>query len=387
MEPQYGYQPAPYNAGGTNTQTINAQWQQRAILGSVVIGLATLAYFVVTGVQMRQSTGVLTINSSDPKAALSIGQDTAAVKQIGTGSATVRLKPGTYQVMASDGASGQSTEVTVTKQKTSTAKLELDTAVPVTTVANYSAQSLYPAADGNLYFLNLLEDMPYVYNLATKAARPYMSNVVNNANITWLSPTRLISESSDGTFTYVNNGEANVITFDDDASPANIISINQEGKLAYVGEETGVHKAVSPTEIAENIGIAWNNSARASVAPDGTILVYTPDDFTGRKDTAQLYAGDTKSDLPEALGGIDHIQRHVCVRHCHSPKHPYNQHDSYQWWQCIMARQQDIAVRLRRRYLEILYGCQKIRQVSCHRRQPRKPAAFCDGRRWQNGLL
>lgn len=93
------------------------------VLYCLVIVLA--AWQIIPAFNTYKSTGVLEVNASTSSAQLSISQENHQAAIIGTGSAKVRLLPGTYQVAAIDSGSRASAVVTVYKGRTTHSSLNV----------------------------------------------------------------------------------------------------------------------------------------------------------------------------------------------------------------------------------------------------------------------
>lgn len=80
-----------------------------------MVGLLA-AYLLVSAVLIRQTTGVLQVKSGDSRALLSVTATSRQAQIIGTGSARVRLAPGTYQVSANHDGKQDTALVKITKK-------------------------------------------------------------------------------------------------------------------------------------------------------------------------------------------------------------------------------------------------------------------------------
>jgi hypothetical protein len=81
---------------------------------------------IVPAIKTHDRTGVLVVTSSLATAQLSISQNDRQAANIGTGSAKVRLYPGTYQVVASGSGNHTSAIVVVHAKQTTRSSLNLN---------------------------------------------------------------------------------------------------------------------------------------------------------------------------------------------------------------------------------------------------------------------
>jgi TusA-related sulfurtransferase len=89
--------------------------------GSLIIVLIVLIFcvFQVTGAfATSRDTGVLNVLSTDAGATITIGKTGYESTNVGTGSAHIRLTPGTYQVIASDNKNQATKMVTIHSKQT-----------------------------------------------------------------------------------------------------------------------------------------------------------------------------------------------------------------------------------------------------------------------------
>jgi hypothetical protein len=75
-------------------------------------------WIVVATIITSQNTGILQIRSANPKAGLIISQNNRQALLVGTGTARVRLKPGSYQISATYGGKQANGVATVYKDRT-----------------------------------------------------------------------------------------------------------------------------------------------------------------------------------------------------------------------------------------------------------------------------
>lgn len=85
------------------------------------LSLLVFAYFVWSGIEIDNTTGILRVNS--PGATLTITDPNYESTNIGYGAASVRLRPGTYQVIATKGREQTIVDATVIKHRTTSKKI------------------------------------------------------------------------------------------------------------------------------------------------------------------------------------------------------------------------------------------------------------------------
>jgi hypothetical protein len=93
-----------------------------------------LVYQILYVVVVAQKTGVLDVRSSEPKSQISISRVDKGVQLIGTGSARIRLAPGTYQLYAIYAGRHTISFVTVQKKHTANSYLNLSSSPTLPTV-------------------------------------------------------------------------------------------------------------------------------------------------------------------------------------------------------------------------------------------------------------
>jgi hypothetical protein len=103
-----------------NNHSLNIRHLLSLVLGAVII---LFIYSVTADILIDKSTGLLDVSSTDKNAGLTISQPNTQATSIGRGSTSIRLKPGTYQVFASD--NGYQTFSTVQISKTQTDNVRL----------------------------------------------------------------------------------------------------------------------------------------------------------------------------------------------------------------------------------------------------------------------
>jgi len=92
---------------------------------SIVIGLVFLGLYIFYAYRVVQGTGLLTITTSDLHATITISGNKTTAAIIGTGNTKVRLKPGSYLIVAGNQGMQASQVVTVSKGNKADIKLQL----------------------------------------------------------------------------------------------------------------------------------------------------------------------------------------------------------------------------------------------------------------------
>jgi hypothetical protein len=110
------------------------------IVVAYILVLAFGAWQIVPAVSLSGKTGVLEISASTGSAKLSLSQDSSQAVVIGTGSAKLRLNPGTYLIVATDSGNRASAVAVVRQGATTTSSLKLknNTTQHVKTIADVS---------------------------------------------------------------------------------------------------------------------------------------------------------------------------------------------------------------------------------------------------------
>jgi hypothetical protein len=75
---------------------------KRFLLFFIFLIIFICGYGIISAVIIGQTTGILHIKSSDANSALIISQSNRQAKVLGKGAASVRLKPGVYEISASN---------------------------------------------------------------------------------------------------------------------------------------------------------------------------------------------------------------------------------------------------------------------------------------------
>jgi hypothetical protein len=161
---------------------------RRAFLLRLIVVLIVVycIYTVVAAIITDQTTGLLDISSSDQQAGLTISQTNRQAVAIGTGTAHVRLKPGAYQVTASDTGYQVSATVQIYKKRTTTSSLTLvSTELSPNSSSLFSqlpivgAASLYEISTGKQAVKNGSSNI-VVITASTPQARQYALQWIRN---------------------------------------------------------------------------------------------------------------------------------------------------------------------------------------------------------------
>jgi hypothetical protein len=117
---------------------------RRLFFWGVIVIVAVCLYELAMAIITARTTGEIRVSANDSHAALSISQPGRGAAIIGIGKAGARLKPGSYQVSASDGAALASKTVTIAKHRSSEVSLNLKDSVqlPSTASINFVGQDV-----------------------------------------------------------------------------------------------------------------------------------------------------------------------------------------------------------------------------------------------------
>jgi hypothetical protein len=100
-------------------------------ISNIVLALVIVAVLVMVGLTLQtvRATGVLRLTTDDASAILAISGTDQGSEYIGQGDANVRLKPGTYDVSATDQGTTVTTSVTIAKQQKVTKYFEVNSQI------------------------------------------------------------------------------------------------------------------------------------------------------------------------------------------------------------------------------------------------------------------
>lgn len=152
---------------------------------------------VIQAVNSKNSTGILAVQTSDKTSAISISATNTQAALIGTGSAKVRLKPGSYFVMAQTKGLRATQTVVISLHKTTKISLKITNITPV--IASPASITFINAASLLNYGLSSsqvssLKQLFFTYSPSAKTiaidANTIQSGPRNpNSTTTWFSLT------------------------------------------------------------------------------------------------------------------------------------------------------------------------------------------------------
>ena len=105
-------------------------------------------------IQTVRTTGVLRLTTNDSSAILAISGIDEGSEYIGQGSANVRLKPGTYEVSATDQGTIVTTSVTITKQQKTSKYFNVSSQIERTQKYNSLIAQLPQIGPASIYEVN-----------------------------------------------------------------------------------------------------------------------------------------------------------------------------------------------------------------------------------------
>lgn len=111
-----------------------------AVLISAVI-LAWCVYLIVSAVITSKTTGILVVKSVQPKASISISQPGHGAQFIGVDNATVRLKPGVYNLATYVNGKETVTTANIKKGQTTNATLDVERSFTIPSVDDVEFQN------------------------------------------------------------------------------------------------------------------------------------------------------------------------------------------------------------------------------------------------------
>jgi uncharacterized protein with FMN-binding domain len=298
MEPQYNNQ----MAGLPSDQTY--QRKNRLIIIIVAITLAIGLIAIIASVVRSLGAGTLDATASSAKAKILVQGPDGKTNTIGTGHATAKLKPGDYRVTADDNGAQASLTVTIQKGKTTKAKLDIQKGVPIQRVANYSARSLYVAADSSLFIVNDKDNLLYHFFIGDSEAKPYLTNYNPVVRTYWSSPTQFIFKKNDDSLTLVNNGQTSTLNFAGNPAVTDSLSFDPTGGYAFITSSNDIAVAAGIGQPLRKIGIANTTDSTTSIAPDGSVLIATPSSGNGQVNPSRLYKNGTSVELPKDLNSL-----------------------------------------------------------------------------------
>lgn len=106
------------------------------LLVAYALVIALGVWQAIPALKTKGQTGVLTISANSASAQISISQENHQARIVGTGNATVRLNPGTYQIVATGSGNRASAVVNVRKGQGSNSSLKLTSPPHQRTIAD-----------------------------------------------------------------------------------------------------------------------------------------------------------------------------------------------------------------------------------------------------------
>lgn len=115
---------------------------KRNLNTAVILINIILAIIIVISLALAiktiHTTGLLILSSTDSSAVFSVSRDGSGAQVVGTGSARIRLKPGTYLVAANNTNKSATKVVTITTGQTSSVNLTPSSQTPLSSLSNIS---------------------------------------------------------------------------------------------------------------------------------------------------------------------------------------------------------------------------------------------------------
>jgi hypothetical protein len=133
-----------------NPSTNARSGREKLIWLVIIFVILGSMYIVATAYLDRINTGVLDIVASKDAALISVSSTGSQASVLGTGSASVRLKPGTYRVVATTTDREAIKIVKVCKQQRSSLRLLLEPSARVPSVDNIEFEGLNSLVDAGL---------------------------------------------------------------------------------------------------------------------------------------------------------------------------------------------------------------------------------------------
>jgi hypothetical protein len=252
-------------------------------------------------------TGTLVV-SADNNGQLTLVSPNEKDKSLGKGSATVRLKPGNYQVVAANNDNKAAQNVTIRKQQKTTVQLHIRKTVPVQKLAKYSGYNVF-AQDEHLYFVEATQRVLYDFSIQSGLGRPYLTNINDVAAVHWVSARQFFYRDPILNWAYVDNSVIRPVEFANLPSDPASFSVNASGAHAFVSTNKDVVTAANPVANPQRIDTANASNTQTAISPTGSVLVYTPafGDHDFLRPT-KLYANSALQTLGGSLEGINNIQ-------------------------------------------------------------------------------
>jgi len=123
------------------TPDYNRFTEKLPVYVTILMGIGII-YLAATSIMLRQSTGTATITAFDKSANISISQLGTNAKIVGTGTANVRLKPGSYLAAASVNGHISTEQFAVTLKKHAKITIAYTQGSPLPTLENITFNNL-----------------------------------------------------------------------------------------------------------------------------------------------------------------------------------------------------------------------------------------------------
>lgn len=124
----------------------------------LIVSVGWASYEIVGAILISNSTGILKVETTDPNAVLEVSQTYTNAQYIGNGNTTVRLKPGTYLLSASDQGVQVMKSVQINLKQKTVQNLDLESLISSSTSDNNLLKKLPvlgPASEYNInYYLS-----------------------------------------------------------------------------------------------------------------------------------------------------------------------------------------------------------------------------------------
>lgn len=146
----------------------NPNYKQLVTIGFFVLVLFGI-YQIVSAAIAAQNTGVLSVTASKPGAVISVSRANKQAAIIGTGSARVRLAPGTYQLVAVNAGSRTASLVKITEKHSSRISLDLNKTSTLRSVASINFEGTDALVNNGLTATQVGELEQYFFQLKPSA--------------------------------------------------------------------------------------------------------------------------------------------------------------------------------------------------------------------------
>lgn len=145
---------------------------QRMLFFAGLLVVLICAYIFVSAIITTETTGTISIDTSDSKAIISISQVNHQAKNVGNGKVKVRLKPGNYQIIADDGNAQAGTTVSIKKKQVVKTILTLKKTPKLPSVDDIDFKNIDALTDRGLTTsqINTLELDFFQYKTTTQSA-------------------------------------------------------------------------------------------------------------------------------------------------------------------------------------------------------------------------